>query len=60
MVGLHDVINSNMVGSSSTLVDETRVFCDHEKGFGRQLALTSIKTTRQGILLIKLFLIINF
>ena len=53
MVGLLDVIESKMVGSSSKLVEETieetRVFHGREKGFGRQLAFTNIMTTRLGM-----------
>ena len=59
MAGLLDVIDSKLGGSSSKLVEETRIFRDREKGFGRQLALTSIKTTRPGMLLITLFSIVN-
>ena len=52
MAGLLDVIDSKLDGiSSSRLVEETRIFRDREKGFGRQLALTSVKTTRPGMLL---------
>jgi len=49
MAGLLDVIDSKLDGSSSKLIEETRIFRDREKGFGRQLALTSIKTTRPGL-----------
>ena len=59
VVGLLDVIDSKLGGSSSKLVEETRIFRDRQKGFERQLALTSIKTTRLGMLLIKLFSIVN-
>jgi len=52
MASLLDVIDFKLGGiSSSRLVEETRIFRDREKGFGRQLALTSVKTTRPGMLL---------
>jgi len=61
MAVLLDVINSKVGGiSSSKLVDETRIFRDHEKGFGRQSALISIKSTHSGMLLIKFERIFNF
>jgi len=59
MVGLLDVIDSKLGRSSSKLVEETRIFRDREKGFGRQLALTSVKTTHPGMLIIKYFSIVN-
>jgi len=61
MAGFRDVIYSKLGGnSSSKLVEETRIFRDQEKGFGRQLALTSIKTTRPGMLLLKFEIILKF
>ena len=60
MAGLLDVIDSKMVGSTSKLVEETRIFRDREKGFKRELDLISIKTTRPGMSLIRLLLIVIF
>jgi len=61
MTGLLDVIDSKLGEiSSSKFVDETKIFRDREKGFGRQLTLTSIKTTCPSMLLIKFKIIFNF
>ena len=54
MSNLLDVINAKLDGISSfKLVNDTRIFCNRKKEFQRQSAVTSIKSTRLGILLIK-------
>ena len=61
MAGLLDVIDSKLGGiSSAKLVEETRIFRDREKGLGRQLALTSAKTTRPSMLLTTFEIIFKF
>jgi len=58
---LLDVIDSKLGEiSSSKLVEETRIFRDREKGFRRQLALTSVKTARPDLLLITFEIIFKF
>lgn len=50
MVGLLEVIESKITGANKTeLLDEPGIFCDREKGFGRELALANSKTTCPGM-----------